>query len=162
MSNLGLGLALRGLGIAHHTSDVGDRRVMEVMQRTGAVLGGEDSGHIILRGLHTTGDGILSGLRLMGVVASSGKPLSELARVMTVRPQVLMAVDVKTKPPLEELDAVMRQIAAVEKELAGQGRVLVRYSGTQPVCRVMVEGPHPGKTAAMCRRIADVVRQAVG
>ena len=162
MSNLGLGLALRSLGISHHTSDVGDRRVMETMRRTGAVLGGEDSGHIILRGLHTTGDGILSGLRLMGVVASSGKPLSELARVMTVHPQVLMAVDVRTKPPLAELEGVMRQVAAVEKELAGQGRVLVRYSGTQPVCRVMVEGAHPGKTASMCRRIADAVRKAVG
>ena len=162
MSNLGLGMALRRMGIDHHTSAVGDRRVMETMRAVDAMLGGEDSGHIIFRDLHTTGDGILSGLRLLGIMVQTGRPLSELARVMTVFPQALMAVAVREKPPIEQLDAVMEEIEAVEKELAGQGRVLVRYSGTQPVCRVMVEGPTAQQTDALCRRIADVVRQIIG
>ena len=162
MSNLGLGQALQRMGIVHQISDVGDRRVMQVMHRTGAILGGEDSGHIIFGDLHTTGDGILSGLRLAAVLASAGQPLSELSRVMTVYPQALLAVPVKNKPPLAELDAVVREISAVEGELKGQGRVLVRYSGTQPVCRVMVEGPTTACTETLCRRIAQVVQNSIG
>ena len=162
MSNLGLGQTLQRMGIVHHISDVGDRRVMQVMRRTGAILGGEDSGHIIFGDLHTTGDGILSGLRLAAVLARAGQPLSELSRVMTVYPQALLAVPVKKKPPLAELDAVMREISLVEGELKGQGRVLVRYSGTQPVCRVMVEGPAAECTESFCMRIARVVQDCIG
>jgi phosphoglucosamine mutase len=162
MSNLGLGLALRRMGIALHTSDVGDRRVMEVMGRTGAVLGGEDSGHIILRDVHTTGDGMLAGLRLMSVLAGGGAPLSSLARVMTRYPQVLRSVPVKTKPPIESLEAVTAQIQAAQQTLQEQGRVLVRYSGTQALCRVMVEGPSREAIEVMCSRIADALRGAIG
>ncbi len=162
MSNMGLKTALEEMNIAHEISAVGDRRVMEKMRATGATLGGEDSGHIIFLDAHTTGDGLLSGLRLLEVMAESGRPLSALADVMTVFPQVLLGVAVRDKPPIGDLQAVAREIAQVEAELAGKGRVLVRYSGTEPLCRVMVEGPSLQQTEALCGRIAAVVKEAIG
>lgn len=162
MSNMGFGDALEKMGIAHIKARVGDRYVMEEMVRAGAVFGGEDSGHMIFLNHHTTGDGMLAALKLMEAVRSSGKTLSQLAAVMTVFPQSLINVDVQAKPEIATIDAVMRAIAKAENELGGKGRVLVRYSGTQPQCRVMVEGPTEQKTNDLCRHIAEVVRRELG
>jgi phosphoglucosamine mutase len=162
MSNMGLKLALEKMGIAHEASAVGDRRVMERMRASGAVLGGEDSGHIIFRDVHTTGDGILSGLRLVQVMAETGRPLSALASVMTVLPQVLRNVPVGAKPPIAEVAAVADEIRAAEAALEGRGRVLVRYSGTEPLCRVMVEAQSDEAAQRLCARIAAAVETAIG
>lgn len=162
MSNLGFGVALEKLGIDHIQANVGDRHVMQEMVANGAVLGGEDSGHMIFLNHHTTGDGILAALKLMEAMQSSGKALSDLATVMTVFPQCLINVDIKSKPEINTLSEVMQTIEAVEKQLGRRGRVLVRYSGTQPQCRVMVEGPTEQETTALCRQIAGVVEREIG
>ncbi len=162
MSNLGLGLALHALAIDHQTADVGDRRVMEKMRASGAVLGGEDSGHIILLDHHTTGDGLLSALKLLEVMVRSGRSLSELARIMTVAPQVLINVPVASKPDLATIEPIQKVIAKVETEMKDKGRVLVRYSGTQSLCRVMVEGTAEDVTNRYCNEIADVVAKTLG
>ena len=162
MSNRGLALALKNMGITHTTSAVGDRYVMVQMRETGAVLGGEDSGHIIFLRHQTTGDGLLSALTLCEILKQSGAPLSRLKAAMTVFPQKLLAVDVADKPELSGIDGVQAAISAVENRLGEQGRVLVRYSGTQPVCRVMVEGPDPAATENACQEIAEAVRKAIG
>lgn len=159
MSNLGFGLALKDLGIKTLTANVGDRYVLEQMQASGAVLGGEDSGHIIMLEHHTTGDGILAGLQLIAAMLSEAKPLSDLAARMQVFPQILENIDVKAKPDLATVPAVAAVISAVENELGERGRVLVRYSGTQSMCRVMVEGPTEAVTREACARIAAVVRR---
>ena len=162
MSNMGLGAALKKMGIDHIKASVGDRYVMQEMLNNGAIIGGEDSGHMIFLNHHTTGDGMLAALKLLEAMQSSGKPLSELATVMTVFPQCLINVDVKSKPEISAMDAIMDEINSVEKELGNKGRVLVRYSGTQPQCRVMVEGPSEQETKALCQRIATVVGQILG
>lgn len=162
MSNMGLGKALKELGVEHIKAKVGDRHVMEAMLASGAVLGGEDSGHMIFMDHHTTGDGILSALKLMEVIQSENQPLSVLKKVMTVFPQELLAVDVQEKPNLESLPAIQKVIRDVETQLDDAGRVLVRYSGTQPVCRVMVEGPTVEETRMCCQMIADVIRKEIG
>ncbi|RTZ98296.1 MAG: phosphoglucosamine mutase [Deltaproteobacteria bacterium] len=162
MSNIGLAAALTRLGIDHETADVGDRRVMEKMKATGAILGGEDSGHIIFLDQHSTGDGLLSALRLMAAMIRQKKPLSELAGIMTVAPQILVNVSVSSKPDLNTLAPLQQAISQVESELGSQGRVLVRYSGTQPMCRVMVEGPDSEITEKYCHQIADVVSRTIG
>ncbi|MBI9084299.1 MAG: phosphoglucosamine mutase [Desulfobacterales bacterium] len=162
MSNMGLGNALAKLGIEHEVAAVGDRHVMARMRETGAVLGGEDSGHLIFMDHHTTGDGIYAALRLVGVLLAENRPLSELSRVMQVYPQELMAIPVRKKPPLDQIPEIGRAIALIEGELKGEGRVLVRYSGTQSVCRVMVEGPDREYTRACCRRIASAVQRSLG
>jgi phosphoglucosamine mutase len=162
MSNMGLGLALKNIGIDHRQTAVGDRHVMEEMRTSGAVVGGEDSGHMIFMDRHTTGDGILAGLRLIDALRASGKPLSELAQLMRVLPQCLINVDVASKPELATLNQVQDAIAQIEASLNGQGRVLVRYSGTQPQCRVMVEGPTEEQTRTHCEAIAAAVKAAIG
>jgi phosphoglucosamine mutase len=162
MSNIGLGLAFSEMGIRHRKTDVGDRYVVQEMRRSGAVLGGEDSGHMIFLDRHTTGDGILSALRLLEVIRASGVPLSELNRAMTVYPQILMNVTVGTKPAIATVPEVVEAISDVEGQLGERGRVLVRYSGTQPLCRVMIEGPTREEIERHCRRIADVVRDVLG
>ena len=162
MSNLGLRVACDRLGIIHHASAVGDRNVLEDMQRLGGVLGGEDSGHMIFLDRHTTGDGTLSSLQLVATMLRSGRPLSELATVMDIFPQRLVNIDVTKKPPVEDIDGLADAIERVETELEGQGRVLVRYSGTQNMCRVMVEGPTVELTDRYAEQIADIVRAAIG
>lgn len=162
MSNMGLGNALAKLGIEHEVAAVGDRHVMTRMRETGAVLGGEDSGHLIFMDHHTTGDGIYAALRLLEALMAEKKPLSELSRVMQVYPQDLMAIPVREKTPLDQIPEIGRAIALVEAELKGEGRVLVRYSGTQSVCRVMVEGPDREHTRACCHRIASAVQRSLG
>ncbi len=162
MSNLGLTVACKKYGFSHHASKVGDRYVLEDMQRLGAVIGGEESGHMIFLDHHTTGDGILTALQLLAAMLKTGKPLSELAKLMDVFPQKLINVDVKSKPDITTVPAIVEVIKQVEAELKDQGRVLVRYSGTQNMCRVMVEGPTAEATQKYCETVAAVVKDAIG
>ncbi len=162
MSNVGFGNALKELGIDHEITGVGDRKVLERMMDTGAVIGGEDSGHMIFLDEHTTGDGILSALKLIEVLQETGTPLSELATVMTVFPQVLINVEVDaSRPDFMKIPLVADAIKEVENRLGSQGRVLVRYSGTQPLLRVMVEGPEEQLTRQCCEEICDAVKKAM-
>lgn len=162
MSNLGLRVACDRMGILHHASGVGDRNVLEDMQRLGGVLGGEDSGHMIFLNHHTTGDGTLSSLQLVATMLRSGRPLSDLAKVMDIFPQRLINIDVSSKPPVSQIAGLEEAIERVEGELEGQGRVLVRYSGTQNMCRVMVEGPSVDLTDKYADEIAAIVKAAIG
>lgn len=162
MSNMGLGAALKGMGIRHVTSQVGDRYVMQKMMVCGAILGGEDSGHMIFADYHTTGDGILTALKLIEAMQLENKPLSDLSKVMTVYPQVLINVEVQNKPDIETVPEIVDAIQSVESELGTQGRVLVRYSGTQPLCRVMVEGPTEGDTRRYCQQLSDIIKEIIG
>jgi phosphoglucosamine mutase len=162
MSNVGLGNTLAQLGIRHEITGVGDRKVLERMKETGALIGGEDSGHMIFLDEQTTGDGVLSALKLIEVMQETKKPLSELAKVMTVYPQVLINVEVDaSRPDFMEVPMVADAIKAVESQLGTQGRVLVRYSGTQPLLRVMVEGPEEDLTRQCCEKICAAVRKSL-
>jgi len=161
MSNLGLRLALDGMKIRHEDADVGDRNVLELMQKRGAVLGGEQSGHVIFLDHHTTGDGILTALQLLAVMQESGKKLSELARIVTIAPQKMINVPVTRKPPLETLPVLQKAIAQAEVQLGKKGRILVRYSGTQGFCRVMVEGPTEAITRELAQSLADLVKREI-
>ena len=162
MSNLGLRMACKKYGFGHHASKVGDRYVLEDMIKLGGVIGGEESGHMIFLDQHTTGDGIITALQLIAAMVRSGKPLSELAKMMDIFPQKLINVDVKRKPDINTEPEIMEIIEQVEKELGDEGRVLVRYSGTQNMCRVMVEGPSEDVTTRFCKEIADVVKRILG
>jgi len=161
MSNIGLSVACKKYGFSHHASKVGDRYVLEDMQRLGAVIGGEESGHMIFLDHHTTGDGMLTAMQLIAAMVSEGKPLSELAALMDVFPQKLVNVDVTNKPDIATVPEIMKAIQEVEARLGDEGRVLVRYSGTQNVCRVMVEGPTDELTRTYCSQLADVVKIAL-
>ena len=162
MSNMGLRAACKKYGFAHQATKVGDRHVLEEMRHLGAVLGGEDSGHVVFLEYHTTGDGILAALQLLAAMLKAGKPLSELAGLMEVFPQKLINVEVKSKPDIQSVQEIVRAIAEAEAELKDGGRVLVRYSGTQDMCRVMVEGPTVAITERLAKRVADVVKAALG
>jgi len=161
MSNLGLTLACKKFGFKHHASKVGDRYVLEDMQRLGSVIGGEESGHLIFLDHHTTGDGILTALQLIAAMLKTGKPLSELARLMDVLPQKLINVDVKRKPDISTVPEIVAAVKQVEAELQEQGRVLIRYSGTQNMCRVMVEGPTKEITEKHCKELSEIVKKAL-
>lgn len=162
MSNIGFDIALKELGIVPLRTQVGDRYVMQEMRERGAVIGGEQSGHIIFLDHHTTGDGMLTALQLIYAMKKEGKPLSELAKVMTVYPQALINLTVKKKPDISTVPEIVTSIAEAEKKLGEGGRVLVRYSGTQPMCRVMVEGPTQKETEECCKKIAKVVGEKLG
>lgn len=162
MSNLGLRIACRKYGFKHHASKVGDRYVLGDMLKMGGVIGGEDSGHMIFLDHHTTGDGIIAALQLVAAMIKTGKPLSELAALMDIYPQKLINVDVKSKPDIKTVPEVMTVIERIEKELGEEGRVLVRYSGTQNMCRVMVEGPSMSVTEKYCLEIAEIVKNKLG
>lgn len=162
MSNLGLRVACKKYGFKHHASSIGDRYVLADMLRLDAIIGGEDAGHMIFLEHHKTGDGIIAALQLIAAMLKEGKPLSELARLMDVFPQKLINIDVKSKPDINKIPKIVDAIKQVERELGEEGRVLVRYSGTQNMCRVMVEGPSQDATEKYCRQIADVVRRELG
>jgi phosphoglucosamine mutase len=162
MSNIGLGIALEELGIENAVTKVGDRYVLEEMLAKGAAIGGEESGHVIFLEHHTTGDGIITALQVLAAMKKQQKPLSELAQMMKVFPQKLINVEVKSKPDLSTIPEINEAIKAVEARLGTKGRVLVRYSGTQPMCRVMVEGPTNDETEKYCTQIADVLREKLG
>jgi len=158
MSNLGFHKALEGLGMKSLQTAVGDRYVMEAMRAGGYNLGGEQSGHIIFLDHGTTGDGILTSLQLAQVVRKTGKTLSELKSIMRKFPQVLVNVRVADKSRLKESEAIRRAVREAEAALAGNGRVLVRPSGTEALVRVMVEGPDGDAINRIAREIADVVQ----
>ena len=162
MSNMGLKIALKKQGIHLSLAQVGDRYVMEMMKSEGAVLGGEDSGHTLFLDRHTTGDGILSALQLLESMRSASKPLSELAGIMSVFPQILINVPVSEKPDIATVAEIQDMVEQVESRLGDEGRVLIRYSGTQPLCRVMVEGPSQKETRTFAEQIAEKVRVSIG
>jgi len=159
MSNMGFRVALKKIGIGHITSKVGDRYVLEKMRKSGALLGGEESGHIIFLQHHTTGDGLLSALQLLSAMKISGQPLSQLSTLMTVFPQVLINVPVNKKPEMSSVSELVLVQQDVETQLGERGRVLLRYSGTEPVCRIMVEGERQEEIEEYARQIADVVKE---
>jgi phosphoglucosamine mutase len=158
MSNLGLERALGERGIEMIRTPVGDKYVLEEMVRREAVLGGEQSGHVIFRDYATTGDGLLTALRVMEIVRKSGQDLDQLSAAMKVYPQLLVNVRVKHRKPLSELPAVQEAIRSAEESFGGSGRVLVRFSGTEPLARVMVEGPDKEQVEEFANRIAGAIR----
>lgn len=163
MSNMGLEVALKRSEIQMLRANVGDKYVLEEMLRTGATLGGEQSGHILFRdGDATTGDGLLTALRLMEIMARSGKSVSELAGDMRVFPQTIQNVRVREKVPFAQVPEVQEAIASAEKELDGNGRVVVRYSGTEALARVMVEAESEERMQAVAGGIAAAIRGKLG
>jgi phosphoglucosamine mutase len=162
MSNLGLERALAASGIGLIRTAVGDKYVLEEMLRTGLPLGGEQSGHVIFRRYATTGDGLLTALQAAGLAARSGRPLEDLTADFQLYPQLLVNVPFAVRRPLEELPEVRAEIAAAESEFGPSGRVLVRFSGTEPLARVMVEGPAHDRVEFRARRIAGAISSALG
>jgi phosphoglucosamine mutase len=163
MSNMGLEVALRLSGIRLLRANVGDKYVLEEMKKTGAFLGGEQSGHIILRdGEATTGDGLLTALRVMEVMARTKRGLAELTRDLKVFPQTIKNIRVKEKVPFEQIPRIKDSIQAAERELDGNGRVVVRYSGTEALARVMVEAESEEKMRSLTEKIATAIQGALG
>ncbi len=162
MSNLGLERALREGGIQLVRTPVGDKYVLEEMVRRDAPIGGEQSGHVIFREYATTGDGMLTALRVMEIVQSSGRDLDDLTSRLQIYPQLLVNVRVKNRKPLAELPGVQEQIRLAEQSFGDAGRVLVRFSGTEPLARVMVEGPDPAQVEHFAERIAGAIRLELG
>jgi phosphoglucosamine mutase len=163
MSNMGLEAALRRSGISMLRAPVGDKYVLEQMLRTGATLGGEQSGHILFRDIDTTtGDGILTALRVLEVIARTDKPLADLVADMKVFPQEIKNVEVREKVPFEQLTDVMETIRHAESELDGNGRVVVRYSGTEKLARVMIEAESEADMRRHLDAIAGAIQRAIG
>ena len=162
MSNLGLEKAFEAAGIRMVRTPVGDKYVLEEMVRLGAALGGEQSGHVIFREYSTTGDGMLTALRLFEIARQAGVGLDELTADLKIYPQRLVNVRVREKKGLLELPAVAREIRRVEDAFGSAGRVLVRFSGTEPLARVMVEGPDLERVESYSMSIADVIRREMG
>lgn len=162
MSNLGLELFLRGEDIQMIRTAVGDRHVVAEMRRGGYNIGGEQSGHLIFTDHTSTGDGVIAALKTITAMLRSGRPLSELAGAVERVPQVLVNLRVRSKPPLSDLPEVTAAIASVEAELGDEGRVLVRYSGTEPKARVMIEGRDQGQIEGYAEGIADKLRKVIG
>ncbi|MCK5696137.1 MAG: phosphoglucosamine mutase [Desulfobacula sp.] len=161
MSNIGLSNTFDSLGIHHIKTEVGDRKVLKKMKESGAVIGGENSGHMIFLDYHSTGDGILSALRLLEIMVKTGQSLSSLASIMTVYPQVLMNVEVDaSRPDFMKIETIVDTIKAVERKLADKGRVLIRYSGTQPLLRVMVEGQDQSIVERYCLDICQSIKKS--
>jgi phosphoglucosamine mutase len=163
MSNKGLHRALREVGVGVLTVDVGDRNVVEALEREALRLGGEQSGHVVFGSdNYFVGDGIYTALRVLRVMRESGKSLSELASPYREFPQVLVNVPVARKPALASVKPVMDAVRGVEGELGDDGRVLVRYSGTESLARVMVEGPDAHGIAEQAQRLARVISAEIG
>jgi phosphoglucosamine mutase len=163
MSNMALEIALRDAGIRMLRANVGDKYVLEEMLKSGVILGGEQSGHIIFRdGEATTGDGILTALRVMEIMARTGKPLADLIGDLKVFPQIIQNIRVREKVPFAQVADIQRRIEAAERELNGNGRVVVRYSGTEALARVMVEADSEEKMKALAGYIAGAIKNALG
>jgi phosphoglucosamine mutase len=162
MSNMALEIFMQERGGRLMRTPVGDRYVVEAMRRENAMLGGEQSGHLIFREFSTTGDGLLAALQLLRIMRDTGKLLSELAHLLEPFPQVLKNVVLSRKVPFEELPAVGKAVAAVEKDMAGKGRVLLRYSGTENLARVMVEGQDRDKVEQYADELAELLRKHLG
>lgn len=162
MSNLGLELYLKSIGLNFQRTKVGDRYIIEYMRANDCILGGEPSGHIIFSKYSTTGDGSLAGLKVIEAMKYFNKSLKDLVKDIELFPQVIKNVIVKNKPVLETVDAVNVALKEAEEKLKGRGRVLLRYSGTEPLLRVMVEGDQADIVESECQRLADVVTKAIG
>ena len=162
MSNLGLHVAMKERGIQVVTTPVGDRHVVEEMVRGGYNFGGEQSGHIVFLDHNTTGDGLITALSLLGLLVEKGRPLSELRRVMQRFPQVLLNVRVASKTPVHQVPRLTEAIGKAERALGERGRILVRYSGTEPLLRVMVEGEREKQIRELAETIASAARDALG
>jgi phosphoglucosamine mutase len=162
MSNMGLEAALKRSGIAMLRAQVGDRYVLELMQQKNAALGGEQSGHILFPHLATTGDGLLTSLVVLDLIARTGKTIEELAADLKVFPQVIVNIEVREKRPLEEIASVAERIRAAEEELDGSGRVVIRYSGTEALARVMIEAESEERMRHHADAIADAIRLELG
>jgi phosphoglucosamine mutase len=162
MSNLGLERALERDGIRLLRTPVGDKYVLEEMVRAGAVLGGEQSGHVIFRQFATTGDGLLTALHILEIARNASAGLDKLTAGLEIYPQRLQNVRVRERRALHELTEVAREIAECQREFGSAGRVLVRFSGTEPLARVMVEGPDLARVDEFTDRIAAAIRNEIG
>jgi phosphoglucosamine mutase len=162
MSNMGLEAALKRSGIRMLRAPVGDKYVLDEMRKNGAVLGGEQSGHIIFSRIATTGDGLLTALVVLDVISRTGKNLDELVGDLKVFPQLIKNVRVREKQPLEQIATVRSAIREAEQELEGNGRVVVRYSGTEPLARVMIEAESQEKMHKHIEAIAGAIQGAIG
>jgi len=162
MSNLGLERALKGRGIGLVRTSVGDKYVLEEMLRRNAPLGGEQSGHIIFRDYATTGDGLLTALRVLEIMGRSRQNLDQLTAEMVTYPQTLLNVRVRERKPLDQLERVRAEVRRTEAEFGEAGRVLVRFSGTEPLARVMVEGPELNRVEFNAKAIAEAIRGEIG
>ncbi len=162
MCNLGLELALKRAGIQLLRTDVGDRYVVEAMRREKLNLGGEPSGHVVFLDHNTTGDGMLTALQVLAMMRRNERPLSSLAAVMDPVPQVLRGVTVREKPPLEELSGVQAALQRIQRDLRGRGRINVRYSGTEPVARVMIEGEDRARIEELAREVCAEIAKVIG
>jgi phosphoglucosamine mutase len=161
MSNMALEVFMRERGGELIRAQVGDRYVVEAMREQGIALGGEQSGHMIFMRHGTTGDGLLTALQVLRIMRESGKKLSELAGLLSLYPQKLLNVRVKEKKPFEVFPEIIRAKAMAEEQLDGRGRVLLRYSGTEPLARVMIEGENENKVEYLCGIVADAVHSAL-
>lgn len=162
MSNLGFIHAMESNGIKTILTKVGDRYVLETMQKEGLNVGGEQSGHVIFSDYTTTGDGLITALQVLRIIRESGKKLSQLSHCMTKYPQVLVNVEVKEKPQFETIPEIKTAIENVSTELGKNGRLLVRYSGTEYVARVMIEGQDENKIRSMANSIAGIIKAKIG
>ncbi len=162
MSNLGLELAMQKAGGKLVRTAVGDRYVMEKMIEGGFNLGGEQSGHIIFLDNNTTGDGLISALQILSVMKQTGKPLSSLAACMKNYPQVLVNVKVRERRDLSSIPEIAGRMNEIEKKLTGTGRLLVRYSGTEPKVRVMIEGEDEKEIQSLADGLAGIIREKLG
>jgi phosphoglucosamine mutase len=162
MSNMGLEAALKRSSVLMLRAPVGDKYVLDEMRKTGAVLGGEQSGHIIFSRLATTGDGLLTALIVLEILSRTGKPLDELVADLKVFPQVIKNVRVREKKPLDQISSVSSAIRAAEQDLNGTGRVVVRYSGTEPLARVMIEAESQERMQRHVEAIAGAIYEALG
>jgi phosphoglucosamine mutase len=162
MSNFGLDETLAANGGKVIRTKVGDRYVIEEMVSRNLNLGGEQSGHIIFRDFTTTGDGIISALQILRIMHTTGQPLSKLKKCLKKYPQAQRNLVVKSKPPIEELHEVVKLREEVERELAGKGRILLRYSGTESKIRLLIEGREFDKIDKHANRIADAIQSAIG
>ena len=162
MANLGLDESLRAGGIEIVKTQVGDRYVHEEMQRRGANVGGEQSGHLLFLDHSPAGDGILSALALLAVMRETGASLAELSSCLRKFPQVLVNVPVRTKPPIETLAGLSERVQGFESEMDGAGRILIRYSGTESLARVMIEGADGDRIRTMADDLAAIIRDLIG
>jgi phosphoglucosamine mutase len=162
MSNMGFDKAMQARGIRVVRTHVGDRYVVQTMREGGYNLGGEQSGHMVFLDDSTTGDGVLSAMQVLSILVQSGTTLGEAKKMYQPFPQVLVNTQVRKKEPFEKLPPVARAIAAVESELNGRGRVLVRYSGTEMIARVMVEGENPETIRKQAEGIVSVIQSSIG
>lgn len=162
MSNIGLELALGTRGVELLRADVGDKYVLEELLRTGSALGGEQSGHIIFPRTSLAGDGMITTLNLLRAVREEGRPLEELTEGFERYPQVLVNVRVREKLPFDEVEEIARAAGAVSARLEGRGRLLLRYSGTEPLARVMIEGPGQEEIESLAGNLAEVIRRTLG